>query len=205
MKIIGLVSQKGGVGKSTLARAIATHYASQGLSVKIADMDINQSTAHRWHQRRLQSDMEPVVSVECFGSVTHALKQSQGHDVLIFDGAPHASKMTAEIAKQSNKVVIPTGLSIDDMEPAVILANDLKSSGIPAKKIAFALCRTGDSKTELAEAQEYLGATPYKLLAGRMSEKTAFRRAQDEGRSVTECRYKAPREQALSLINELTN
>ena len=39
--IIGFVSQKGGVGKSTLSRAVAREAANEGLNVKIADLDIN--------------------------------------------------------------------------------------------------------------------------------------------------------------------
>ena len=201
--IISLVSQKGGVGKSTMARAIATYYTKQGLSVKIADMDINQSTSHRWQQRRLQSEIEPAVSVECFGTVSQAIKHSESYDVIIFDGAPQASKTTRDIAMVSRLIVIPTGLSVDDMEPSVILANTLCEKGTPDSKIAFALCRTGDSKNELKEAREYLESTPYILLDGQMTEKTAFRRAQDEGRSAIECRYKAPREQATRLIKAI--
>ena len=37
---LGIVSQKGGVGKSTLARLVAKEYATAGWRVKIADLDI---------------------------------------------------------------------------------------------------------------------------------------------------------------------
>jgi Mrp family chromosome partitioning ATPase len=50
--IIGVVSQKGGVGKSTLARLIAREYAQAGWRVKIADLDIQQCTAFSWQARR---------------------------------------------------------------------------------------------------------------------------------------------------------
>ncbi|WP_193371722.1 hypothetical protein [Polymorphum gilvum] len=36
---IGTISQKGGVGKSTLARLIAREYALAGWNVKIADLE----------------------------------------------------------------------------------------------------------------------------------------------------------------------
>ena len=35
---LGIVSQKGGVGKSTLARLVAREYAEAGWDVKIADL-----------------------------------------------------------------------------------------------------------------------------------------------------------------------
>ncbi|WP_344840358.1 P-loop NTPase, partial [Actinocorallia longicatena] len=46
--IIGVVSQKGGVGKSTISRAVATTYAAAGWNVKVADLDINQAFCFSW-------------------------------------------------------------------------------------------------------------------------------------------------------------
>ena len=43
--VIGVVSQKGGVGKSTCARLIAREYAYAGWDVKIADLDVSQGTS----------------------------------------------------------------------------------------------------------------------------------------------------------------
>jgi chromosome partitioning protein len=50
--IVGFVSQKGGVGKSTLARALATSAAAAGTKITIADLDIQQETVKRWADRR---------------------------------------------------------------------------------------------------------------------------------------------------------
>lgn len=200
---IGVVSQKGGVGKSTVARALAAAYASHKWDVKIADLDISQSTSYQWQKRRLEAQIEPIVAVECFGTVSQAIKQADNYDAFIFDGAPHATKATLEIANTSDIVVIPTGFALDDMEPAVVLANDLVKNGIPANKIAFAFCRTGDSDREYEDAIAYMGQTPYLVLPGRMQEKTAFRRASDQGKAAIECQYKGPREQADQLVQAI--
>src|SRR5271169_5991832 len=64
--VIAFVSQKGGVGKSTLARGLAREAAKSGLSVKIADLDTQQGTCVEWHRRRLNEGVEPVVSVEAY-------------------------------------------------------------------------------------------------------------------------------------------
>ena len=45
---IAMVAQKGGVGKSTLARMIAVEAAKGGLQAKIADLDTQQSTCVHW-------------------------------------------------------------------------------------------------------------------------------------------------------------
>lgn len=202
--IVGVVSQKGGVGKSTLARAVATTYALAGWNVKVADLDINQASSFSWLQRRLARDIEPVVAVETFGTVSQALKIADAYDMMIMDGAPHATRATVEIGKRAHLVVLPTGLSLDDLEPTVLLANALTNEhGIPLERIAIALVKTGDSPRELDEARSYLAATPYYVLNSQIPEKTAFRRAQDTGLSVVESPYKGPREQADQLIQSL--
>jgi chromosome partitioning protein len=45
MTIIAFISQKGGVGKSTLAQALAVEAKKQKLSVLLADCDIQQTTS----------------------------------------------------------------------------------------------------------------------------------------------------------------
>ena len=128
--LIGMVSQKGGVGKSTLARLVAREYAHAGWSVKIADLDISQGTSFNWHSRRLQSAVEPVIAVKRFGTVEQALKGAGTFDLMIMDGPPHSTAGTLRIAQAAHLTVLPTGLSLDDMEPSVLLAHELVKKGM---------------------------------------------------------------------------
>ena len=192
--MIGVASQKGGVGKSGESRGIATTYAAANWAVKICDLDIDQSTAHNWNLRRLQNGIEPALRVETFGSFARALKSvTDDLDLVIFDGPPKATAATVDMARAVDLMILPTGTGLDDMEPTVLLANSLAEQGVPVERIAIALCRIGDSDKELVEARAYLGATPYHLLGGALYEKTAYRRAHDAGLSVVETQYKAPR------------
>ena len=52
LAIVAFVSQKGGTGKSTLARALAAVVAHAGLKVKIADLDPDQQTVLHWEKLR---------------------------------------------------------------------------------------------------------------------------------------------------------
>ncbi len=67
--IIGFVSQKGGVGKWTLARGVGREAAANGLPVKIADLDVQQGTSVKWYRRRREAGVEPIFSVESFKTV----------------------------------------------------------------------------------------------------------------------------------------
>lgn len=187
--IVGMVSQKGGVGKSTLSRLVAREYALAGWTVKIADLDVSQGTSFNWQSRRLQSGIEPAIPVERFGTVEQALKVGSHYDLLILDGPPHSTAGTLKIAAASLLTILPTGLSLDDLEPSVLLAHELRKRQIKAAKIAFALSRVGDSESEIEEARDYITQAGYRVLAGSLPEKTAYRRASDEGRSLTETRF----------------
>ena len=64
--IVGFVSQKGGVGKSTLSRALATTVSASKGNVKIADLDPQQHTVTRWKKRREENAAGPTIVVESY-------------------------------------------------------------------------------------------------------------------------------------------
>ena len=187
--IIGFVSQKGGVGKSTLARLVAREYAAAGWAVKIADLDVAQGTSFNWQARRLRHQLNPDIPVERFRSAQLALKVAGHYDLFALDGPPQASEMTWQIAQAADLVVIPTGLCLDDLEPGVLLGHELTGRGLAADKLAYALCRVGESQAEIDEARGYLGQAGYGVLAGHLPERIAYRRAADGGRALTETRF----------------
>lgn len=202
---IGFISQKGGVGKSVLSRSVAREYVANGWNVKIADMDTSQSTSYNWNSRRLQNDIHPTIRVEQFRRVEDVVKVADQYDLIIFDGAPHATRETLDIAKVSDLVVLPTGISLDDLEPTVKLAHELRKEGIQRDKIAFALCRVGNSEAELLEARDYITNTGYHLLAGALVEKTGYRRAIDLGKTLTETTHASLNKQADTLVQSIIN
>jgi chromosome partitioning protein len=205
---VGIVSQKGGVGKSTLCRLIACEYAKAGWSVKIADLDVAQGTCYDWQSRRMSNKIAPDVPVERFGSISHALKFSHVYDLLVFDGKPYATSQTLEIANAAHLLILPTGLALDDLRPSVLLAGQLAAKGIPQEKVTFAFCRIGESESELHEAMRYIQAAGYTILAGAMPEKTGYRRASDTGRAPTETRFPTLNKKAdilaQSIIDKIT-
>ncbi|WGL95881.1 ParA family protein [Arsenophonus nasoniae] len=202
--IIAFVSQKGGVGKSTLSRALAREATIEGLKTKIADLDIQQSTTIDWHRRRLQFDIQPLVSVESFSTATQAISIANDYELLIIDGPARASKGTLDIARMANLVVQPTGASLDDLVPAIKLFHSLVKEGIPKPKLVFALVKIGTESEEL-ETRNYIKEAGYEVLAGCLFEKPSYRQAQNSGYSVTETRYKALNERADELIQSLIN
>lgn len=201
--ILGFVSQKGGVGKSTLARLVAREYAAAGWAVKIADLDPGQGTSFKWQNRRLQSKIEPDIAVERFRTVEKALPFAEHYDLFIFDGPAYSNVGTLAIARASDLVVLPTGLSVDDMEPAVLLAHELAGQGVPTSKFVFAFCRVGESDAELSESQSYVEKAGYVSLPAALPERTAYRRVTDEGKALTECSFPTLKKKADDMAQAI--
>ena len=200
--IIALVSQKGGVGKSTLVRALAREAASNGLKVKIADLDTQQGTSIDWQRERLKHGIEPPVAAEAFATAAQALNLAPQFDLLIIDAPARTSKGTLEIAKVAHLVVQPTGASLDDLRPAVREFHALVNAGISRNKLAFALNRIG-TPAEEAEARNYIAEAGYTALEGCLLERPAYRKAQNTGYAVTETGFAGLNAKADALIQAM--
>ncbi len=185
---IGVLSQKGGVGKSTLARAIAVEFARKEFNVKIADMDLKQGTTTSWNALRQDKKIKPKIEAQLFGEVKDVLKQNDLYDLIIFDGVGQADSQTLAIAKACTVVILPSGLSRDDLAPQIKLGNEMIKKGIARQKIGFSLSRTGRSDREIQDARELIESVGYTYL-GKIDEKTSITQAHDQGLSANETKY----------------
>jgi chromosome partitioning protein len=202
MIIVAFISQKGGVGKSTLARALGREAVASGLNVKVGDLDSDQATIIDWHKVRTQRGIEPIISVELFRNVAEAAKAAASHDLLIVDGPAKASASTTEIAKAASLVVQPSGPARDDLNPAIRVFHGLVRQGIPQSRLIFALNHIGtDNEAEAARA--YIAEAGFAVLPGYLPERPAYRIAQNDGYAVTETRFASLKKQADTLIQAL--
>jgi chromosome partitioning protein len=202
--IVGLISQKGGVGKSTLARAVAREAAANGLRVKLADLDTQQGTSSNWHRRRLEAGLEPAFSVEAYKTAAQALKVAPEFDFLVLDGPARASVATLEIARQAALVVQPTGASVDDLHPAVLTFHELVRAGIPVSRLVFALCKIGTDAEEI-EARAYVAQAGFQSLKGFIPERPAYRQAQNLGLTITETRFSQLNRRADEMLQDMVD
>lgn len=183
--IVSFLSQKGGVGKSTLARALAAVGATGNLRVRLADLDIQQQTAVRWGKaRKLRAAASPI-EVSAFRTFQEALEDSDAYDLVIVDTPGHTSSATGTVARASHVVVVPTSATIDDLYPTVLLLHALEEIGIPRNRIAIALCRVLEPGEEKV-ARDYVEAAGYELLPGYIPERATYRSAQNRGHALTE-------------------
>jgi len=202
--LIAVVSQKGGVGKSSISRTLAVEFTRAGWNTLLADVDSSQITSNRWAEKRRKSkSIKPEIKTEVFSMSALAIEKSNQYDLTIIDGAPHATAGTLDASKAADLVIIPTGTSMDDLEPSILLANELANS-LNSEKIVFALFKT-TSDAQIRESKETLNQFGYCVFDSVIAMKTGYIDAFDNGYSLTETKYKNLNERAKSLVQEVAN
>lgn len=108
------------------------------------------------------------------------------------------------MARSSELVIIPTGYSLDDMEPQVETANDLQSLGVNPEKIVFIFCRADGSDSEDAAARRYLHRAGMNVLNNVFSERPSIRQGHNNGLAASEISHKSVRDKITPLTVEIS-
>jgi chromosome partitioning protein len=201
--IISFVSQKGGVGKTTLAELIATEFVKAGWDTQLADMDVQQQTANYWAADRDAEGVEPSVPSVIYRTPDTALRAAEAYELMVIDGAPHASKATKTISLASDLVIIPSGFSKADLRPALDLATELVYEGLDKNKIAIALNGVTESGREMVETRSSIIKHGFICLSGSIPFKQSYLKAQNEGRALNETSHTGLNEKADKLAQSV--
>jgi chromosome partitioning protein len=199
MSIIALISQKGGVGKSALARLLAVEFQRAGWSVKIADLDTKQGTSTKWKARRDRANIQPEIPVEKFLTVQRAIREAERYDLVVLDGPAHAEKGGLDMARAADLVLMPTGYGLDDLEAQVEAAYELEESGIAREKIWFIFCKATGSPAEDHAARDYLGRAKINVFEQILPELPSIRQGHSAGKAASEISFPAVQERAIAL------
>lgn len=201
---IAIVSQKGGVWKSTLSCTIAQVASKDDWQVHIADLDFQQMTTTLWVGRRMAGELQPKIYSAIYATVEDAIKRTAGgnYDLVIFDGPARAFETTAKVARAVDLVIQPTSPSLEDLEPAVSLFHDLVKVGIPKSRLVYALINS-ETEAEEADARYYLERSGYNCLGGSIPNRPAFRQALNSGKALTEVGQATLRRRACELVTSI--
>ncbi|MBJ7280231.1 MAG: ParA family protein, partial [Candidatus Nanopelagicales bacterium] len=154
MRIASFVGQKGGVGKSTLARVLAVAAARQEYKVLLGDFDLEQLSCIEWSATRLRNGIEPDIEARAFKSLKKLRKSVQDFDLVVVDTRGLADELTTDISQGSDVIFLPTGTSMDDLRPTLALARRLSKTRKIGNKIVLVLSKVGRSQRLLETAKE---------------------------------------------------
>lgn len=114
-RIVAVLSQKGGAGKTTVAINLAINAWLQGKQVAILDID-PQASASVWADLR-EKDGPVTVSLPAVRlNKAIATASENGADLVIIDSAPFSESSTIAAARAADFVVIPCRPSIFDVK-----------------------------------------------------------------------------------------
>ncbi len=144
MKVISILNQKGGVGKTTISVNLASAIAKKGKSVLLVDAD-PQGSALDWFASR-SDEMEPLFPVVgCAKPNLHKTipDLGKGRDVVVIDGAPRVTDLARAAIMASDLVLIPVQPSPYDVWAAEEVVKLIKEAQIyrPEIQAAFVINR----------------------------------------------------------------
>jgi chromosome partitioning protein len=196
-------SQKGGVGKSTLARSTAVALACAGRKVLLADFDVEQRTCLRWQAQRQARHLEPTIAVEKFSKEAKLDRVSHDYDDVVIDTRGQHDSLSLDLALASDVIFLPTSFSLDDICPTLTVVEAFRKVGIPSSRVAVAFCRTGGSARQAQYARSILEMNDVAALHAVLPQRDGFASLSATGRTGREAPSAALRAIAISVDDAL--
>ena len=205
MKIIAVLNEKGGTGKSTIATNLATLLHRRGRSVVLVDAD-PQGTARDWRAASPEEmDLPPVVAIDRAAMLGQSLK-SLAADFAVIDSPAKAGDIAAAIVSVSDLallVIQPSGADVWASAATVRLIRTKRDMG-GAIDAAFLVNRAvgGTKLSKLIRSGDW---NEYGLdqMDATVGNRIAFAQAMTDGISVFDLPDFTARLEIEAIVNEL--
>jgi chromosome partitioning protein len=151
MLTIALISQKGGVGKTTLAIHLATAFEAHGRQTLLVDLD-PQTSAAEWKDAR-QAERPYVMAVppSRLGKTLETAREHQA-EVAVLDTAPHSEGTALDAARAADLILVPCQPSIMDLRAMRKTADLLNYLKKPTYAVLNEVAPQGTVADEAAKA-----------------------------------------------------
>jgi len=202
MLIASFVGQKGGVGKSSLARILAVSAARLSKKVLIADFDLEQLSCIEWSAMRLRVGQAPEIEARAFKSLKKLRKTAVDFDLVVVDTRGLADDLTEDVSRESDVVFMPTGTSLDDLRPTLALAGKIARKASP-EKVVLILSKVGRSERQIVTARVQIENAGFSLLEAVWPQRDGFQAEFDIGRAGSEVRNPHLRQSAEAIEKEM--
>lgn len=181
MKTIVIAAQKGGAGKTTLARNLAVAAAHDGRTVLCLDLDPQGSLRAWWESREV--DMPAMLDRDPTPDALRAtLNAAQAQfDLCIIDTPPAAPEWLTEALRAADLVLIPVRPSPDDLRAVGATIAAVNGAGVP---FVFALSQT--PRARITEEAARVLAQHGRVVPVNIAQRVSYAETGATGQGVTE-------------------
>jgi len=205
-KVIALLNQKGGAGKTTLATHLAGELAMAGSRVTLLDAD-PQGSALDWAQRRLQNGQGRLYGV--FGLARDSLHQEAPQialeaDYVVIDGPPRVAALARSALLAADLVLIPVQPSAYDVWASHEMVQLIAEARVfrPQLRAAFVINRRVVGTVIGREARAALAGQPFAALQAEVSQRIVFADSVAAGRLAGEAAPKCAAAREIAALAE---
>ena len=182
-KVIAIVSQKGGSGKTTLALHLATIAVQKKMASCVIDTD-PQATAAAWGDWR--GEFLPSVTTSPPARLARTIESAgkEGIQLVVIDTPPHAEAAMREAIKAADLVLVPTRPRAFDLHALEGIAEMVKFADADAHVIFNGVpARATKMVADAQDAAEKLGLKACPVTFG---ERADFHRSSSRGEVASE-------------------
>ena len=196
MKTLSIISQKGGVGKTTLATALAVEAGRDGKKTVVFDLD-PQASASFWKDTR-KDELVAMTAIPA-ARLAHVLKAAgdAGCDLAIIDTPPFSKDIAYEAAQHADFVLLPTRPAVLDV---MAMSRTVELVRHYSKPFAAVLTFCPPLGREVDDTLQVIGQLGAEVCPVRIGNRIAYSRAQQTGRAAQEIE---PDGKAAQEIKEL--
>jgi chromosome partitioning protein len=186
-KVIAILNQKGGVGKTTLAVHLATAFARKNRRVLLLDAD-PQGSALDWAAARHGDPLFPVVGLPKPSIHKELPTLAANYDLVIIDGPPRVYDVARSAIMASDLVLVPVQPSPYDVWAAKEIIDLLNEAAVykPNLQKAFLINRKTVNTAIGRDVADALSEYPIPVLPTAISQRVPFAESATQGLTVYE-------------------
>jgi len=186
-KVIAILNQKGGVGKTTIAVHLATALSRQNLKVLLLDAD-PQGSALDWSAARKDPPAFPVAGLPKASIHKELPALAVNYDYVVIDGPPRVYDVARSAIMASDLVIVPVQPSPYDVWAAKEIIDLLEEASVykPSLKKVFVINRKIANTAIGRDVVEALRDYPLPVLRHTLCQRVPFAESATQGLTVYE-------------------
>lgn len=200
MKVLSMVSQKGGSGRSCLSAHLSVAFEEVGVSTVVIDLD-QQASISQWGETRVMEEPTVVTGhVDRLGGMLDTARQA-GMALVIIDTPPHSERVAVEAVAAADLILMPIRPSIFDLRS---LGDTVKLVTPKRRQDAIVVLNGVPPRGTISdEAEEFVKGYGVEIAPVRVGMRWSLSYALIDGRAITEFEPKGKAADEIRALRKL--